>query len=84
MPPPPPGQHWMPSNSAAAAAAAAAGYPPRQPGPQQIGAYMAAPPVAPGVGKFSVVPAPRQPVMDPSGVVFTHPPPTKPPDPPGL
>lgn len=78
--PPPPGQHWMPSNSAAVT-----GYAPRQAGPQQIGAYMPGPPAAAqGVTKFGIVPAQRPPMMDPSGTVFPHPPPTKPPDPPGL
>jgi len=76
--PPPAGQHWMPSNSAAVA-----GFPARQAGPQQIGAYMARPPAAPGVNKFGIIPAPRPPMMDPSGNVFPQPP-TKPPDPPGL
>ena len=70
----------MPANSAAVA-----GYAARQAGPQQIGAYMSGPPTAPAVSKFGIVPAaPRPPVMDPSGIVFLHPPPTKPPDPPGL
>jgi len=76
---PAPGQHWMPSNSAAVA-----GYTARQAGPQQIGTYMAGPPVAPGVGKFGIIPAPRPPMMDPSGIMFPQPPPAKPPDPPGL
>jgi len=74
----PPGQHWLPSNSGAVG-----GYPPRQAGPQQIGAYMPGLPAAPGVSKFGIVPAPRPPVMDPNGIMFSHPPPTKPPDPPG-
>jgi len=75
----PPGQHWLPSNSAAVA-----GYPaPRQPSPQQIGAYMAGPPAAPALNKFGIVPAQRPPMMDPNGIMFPQPPPTKPPDPPG-
>jgi len=73
--PAPRGQHWMPAKNSAVA-----GYTVRQAAPQQIGAFMA----APGVGKFGIVPAPRPPMMDPSGVVFAHPPPTKPPDPPGV
>ena len=76
----PPGQHWLPSNSAAVA-----GYPPRPAGPQQIAAYMPAPPsAAPAGNKFGIVQAPRPPLMDPNGIMFPHPPPTKPPDPPGL
>jgi len=78
MPLPPPGQHWIPSNSAAIA-----GYTSRLGGPQQIGAYMTGPPVTPGVSKFGVVAAPRPPMMDSTGIVHSHPPPTKPPDPPG-
>jgi len=76
----PAGQHWMPSSSAAVA-----GYPPRQAGPQQISAYMVGPPGAPpAVNKFGLVAGPRPPMIDPGGIVFPHPPPVKPPDPPGV
>jgi len=74
----PAGPHWMPSNSAAVA-----GYPARQAGPQQIGTYMAGPRGAPAVNKFSLAAGSRPPMMDPGGVVVPHPPPVKPPDPPG-
>jgi len=75
----PSGQHWLPSNSAPVA-----GYPARPAGPQQV--YMPRPPSAapPGVNKFGIIQAPRPPLMDPNGMMFPHPPPTKPPDPPGL